>query len=390
MTTSARAPTQVAATLESSDDESDSETAPEAASSSWNVLGPSPYHQVRAVYPPLPVVEGPPPGKTFPGPPLDDGVYSTNLAGTYQRAPKAEASQLPEPTALRWKRVTRPKARAKVTSLVQAEQKRKQMTVTPPCLWCGLPTGCYCDSCRRSVCTKCDNALHFCPMCFVQTMRCTEGKAREHAALLLKDVPETGHEFPSLTGNSVCPSFRQLPFEEQAPGWEIRQCLRAQVSAAKEDEERRLQVAEEKAQEERRLAAQIAQQNSAAQAHRSSRRHGAGAAGQRPPENSQAAKVLCENVDEAEPSKAQLRRERQRLARAASAKRKAAEKKEVLEEQFRRETAAAFAERNQTLEVVEPKPKAKPKGKPREVSLSDDKLATDLQVALWAAKVSKS
>ena len=175
--------------------------------------------QVMAVYPPLPVVEGPPPGRCFPGPPLDDGVYATNPAMTYQLAPKGEASQLAQPTASRWKRVTRPKARATVTGLVQAEQQRKNMMVTPPCLWCGLPTGCYCDLCRRSMCTKCDNALHQCPICFVRNKQCTEGEAREHAALLLKDVPETGHEWPNLNVDSVCPSFRQLPFEEQAPGW---------------------------------------------------------------------------------------------------------------------------------------------------------------------------
>lgn len=169
---------------------------------------------------------------------------------------------------------------------------------------------------------------------------------------------------------------------------EIKQRQRAQASAAKEEEQRK---AEAKAQEEQRpavLAAQVSEQNALAQSQRSSRRHGAGAASRSGNNVQVAGKASCEDMEEAEPSKAQIRRERQKTARAAAAKKKAQQRQEMLEEQFRRETAAAFTERTQVLEVIEPEPKVK-KSKPREVPLSDNQLATDLQIGLWAAKVAK-
>eukprot|EP00435_Cladocopium_sp_Y103_P068302 s274_g31.t1 len=209
---------------------SDEETATPAGSSSavpkaaapavqptMNCLGPSPHHQVTATYWGL---SGPPPEapqtapRLFPGPALNDGMYTLGVAGV--SAPKAEASQLPEQTASRWTRVTRPKARDTLTALVQAEQKRKHMIVTPPCSWCGLPTGCFCDTCRKSVCSACDKALSQCVDCAAQQMGVTEGKAREHAALILKKHRGEDDDGVYRFGQNVDPAFLALPFEDQA------------------------------------------------------------------------------------------------------------------------------------------------------------------------------
>ena len=77
--------------------------------------------------------------------------------------------------------------------------------VTDPCTWCGLPTGCYCDNCGKPVCSKCDSALAQCVHCCAKAMGCSEGKARIHGAIVLKQG-----------GSNVDPAFDALPFEEKA------------------------------------------------------------------------------------------------------------------------------------------------------------------------------
>ena len=34
-----------------------------------------------------------------------------------------------------------------------------------PCLWCGLPTGSWCDGCGAPLCTHCDKEFDHCPIC---------------------------------------------------------------------------------------------------------------------------------------------------------------------------------------------------------------------------------
>ncbi len=36
---------------------------------------------------------------------------------------------------------------------------------TPPCSWCGLPTGCFCDWCKGPICTACDHKVSECRKC---------------------------------------------------------------------------------------------------------------------------------------------------------------------------------------------------------------------------------
>ena len=135
----------------------------------------------------------------------------------------APATVAPAPqgaTATRSNRVTKPKARELLTSVIQAEQLRLQAAgersfgVTPPCTWCGLPTGCFCDQCRLPVCTVCDDALGQCVDCCCRSMGCSEGKARQHAALVLKRLEKD----KDATGKrqNLDPAFAALPFEEQA------------------------------------------------------------------------------------------------------------------------------------------------------------------------------
>lgn len=157
-----------------------------------NCLGPSPHHQLTATY-------------------YGKGGSPADAPQTASSLPKQKPSQLPVEIACRWKRVTHPKARAVATAQVQAEQQRKGLMVTPPCTWCGLPTGCFCDQCRRQLCSSCDTALGQCVQCCCSNMNCTEGEARQHAALVLKGLPDN-----DLTRRNVDPSFAALPFEEQA------------------------------------------------------------------------------------------------------------------------------------------------------------------------------
>ncbi len=37
-----------------------------------------------------------------------------------------------------------------------------RVIATPPCRWCGLPTGCFCDGCHGPVCTTCDERFSMC------------------------------------------------------------------------------------------------------------------------------------------------------------------------------------------------------------------------------------
>ena len=39
---------------------------------------------------------------------------------------------------------------------IRTSQARKGLPQTPPCAWCGLGIGCFCDLCHALVCTKCD------------------------------------------------------------------------------------------------------------------------------------------------------------------------------------------------------------------------------------------
>ena len=90
--------------------------------------------------------------------------------------------------------------------------------------------------------------------------------------------------------------------------------------------------------------------------------------------------------EEPEPSKAQRRRERQRAGRAAAAQRKAAQAEQMAQEQFLRETAPGFTERQLPLEPSEPKKAKEPKVKTARETVQND-LAEDLLVGLWNAKL---
>ena len=120
--------------------------------------------------------------------------------------------------ASRANRITRPKAREVITKEVQEEQRRMggRVLVTPPCTWCGLPTGCFCDQCRRPVRTVCDDALGQCVQCCCKNMGCSEGKARQHGALVLKQVENNGSTGILQNRQNVDPAFAALPFDEQA------------------------------------------------------------------------------------------------------------------------------------------------------------------------------
>eukprot|EP00435_Cladocopium_sp_Y103_P001774 s2508_g1.t1 len=110
----------------------------------------------------------------------------------------------------------RPKARDTLTAFVQVHQKRKHMIVTPPCSWCGLPTGCFCDACRKSVRSACDKAVSQCVDCAAQQMGVTEGKARGNAALILKKHRSEDDDGVYKFGQNVDPAFLALPLEDQA------------------------------------------------------------------------------------------------------------------------------------------------------------------------------
>lgn len=92
--------------------------------------------------------------------------------------------------------------------------------------------------------------------------------------------------------------------------------------------------------------------------------------------------------EDAEVSKAQRRRERQRLSRAAAAQKKAAQAEQLAQEQFLRETAAGFLEREDLLEPTDPKKVKEPKAKAVKETAQNE-LAEDLLVGLWNAKLRK-
>lgn len=55
--------------------------------------------------------------------------------------------------------------RAAFTLYVWNSQQMANITITPPCGWCGHPTGCWCDGCRAAICTAYDEQFGQCPRC---------------------------------------------------------------------------------------------------------------------------------------------------------------------------------------------------------------------------------
>ena len=160
-------------------------------------------------------------------------------------------------------------------------------------------------------------------------------------------------------------------------------------AAAVQKEEQRVALLH--AEEEAKRIEHIAHQNAVAQSNRSNRRHGAGCAGFVTTMEPIAGYVQdranpAGSDEEPEPSKAQLRRERQRAGRAAAAQRKAAQAKQMVQKHFLRETAPGFTERQLPLEPTEPKKAKEPKAKAPKETVQND-LAEDLLVGLWNAKL---
>ncbi|CAE7615579.1 unnamed protein product [Symbiodinium sp. CCMP2592] len=365
----------------------------------------------------------------------DEEVRATQLLTAAGRLPagqpptatipvaKAKASVLP---ASRSNRITRPKARQLI-----AEGDH----VAPPCTWCGLPTGCFCDQCMKPVCSVCDQALGQCVECCCRNMGCTEGQARQHAALVLKEVPAdsaSGGISRSGFGHNVDPAFLALPFEQQAeifldggvpvnPDAQLRQRRRPEPmqpsrprqetadeaarwqeamhrqraeTVAQREEERRL--AGLKAEEEAKMQEHIARQNALAGTERKERRRGAGAAPSRDAGGEGHGYVgpggemaNLAGSEEGTGSKARMRRLRQRANREAAAEKKKEQAAQMAKEQFLRDTAQRFTERQSPLEPTEPQKSKEPKVRaPKE--LAENKIAEDLLIGLWEAKLTSA
>ncbi len=134
---------------------------------------------------------------------------------------------------------------------------------------------------------------------------------------------------------------------------------------------------------------QVAEMNRVAQASRNSRRRGAGSvshSGMDAPKKAPTQNT-CEEAG-LEISKAEARRLRQRASRVAASQRKLAEAEAQATQKFLRETALGFQERNTPLETTEPDKKPKePKIKPAKEQAEPNKIAEDLLVGLWEAKL---
>lgn len=145
-----------------------------------------------------------------------DDEEVTTAAATVKAKVETKAASQGRETATRRNRILRPKARQTVTAVVQREQ-RDLIGPMPPCLWCGLPTGCFCDQCFKALCSVCDMILGECLECYCRRHSCSEGQARQSAALLLKDVSEenTGPK-TGIQHVTADPAFLAMPFEEQA------------------------------------------------------------------------------------------------------------------------------------------------------------------------------
>ena len=150
-----------------------------------------------------------------------------------------------------------------------------------------------------------------------------------------------------------------------------------------------------RAEEEAGFAQQIADQNDLASSSRRMRRHGAGSAANHDPAGYGAhtsgfgdKKASADDAQqEAEPSKAEARRLRQRANRAAASARRLAEAECLSKEQFLRETAAGFVDRGLPLEPM-PSQRAKAqKAKPAKEPGAENKIAEDLLIGLWGAKL---
>ena len=160
---------------------------------------------------------------------------------------------------------------------------------------------------------------------------------------------------------------------------------RAQAAAAQQEAQR--QRAIQKAQEEATLVAQIDAQNTLASAARKDRRKGAGSAPSQPSHPAEEVEGAVVEVEEAELSKAQKRRERQRANRAAAAQRKDLQREKIAKEQFLRETAQGFTERQMPLEPTASNCKER-KSKPTQAKdFAENELAEDLLIGLWQAKL---
>eukprot|EP00435_Cladocopium_sp_Y103_P017044 s198_g4.t1 len=353
---------------------------------------------------------------------FDNPLHLDGIAQVGYSDEEAMASQqrvkLTAETASRANRVLGPMAREAIKLEVQAVQRRlraagrKSVMVTPPCLWCGLPTGCYCDQCRKPVCTTCDAALAQCVECCCKKMGCAEGKARVHGAMVLKQG-----------GSNVDPTFAALPFEEKAkfflehgipvdPNAELKERQRTEPAQSKprsadlrqvqEALNQRAQQAEAQkeaeqcsarlqAEEDAKLSEEIDRQNHLARALRNNRRRGAGAApSQIQKDNSRAQpdKRPVEDLQEKELSKAQARRLRQQSNRAAAAARKKIAEEQAAREQFLRETAEGFVagDKQAPLEPILPQKRKEPKIKPPKEVGAKNQIAEDLLIGLWEAK----
>ena len=235
-------------------------------------------------------------------------------------------------------------------------------------------------------------------------MGCSEGKARIHGAMVLKQGD-----------SNVDPAYAAMPFEERAkfflkhgipvdPNAELKERQRstpvqtqarpysaADVERLREarqqeeaEKEARQRSACRQAEEDAKLSEAIALQNSLAQASRSSRRRGAGEAVQAQKERESQPEQA--ETQEKELSKGQARRLRQRANRAnrAAAQQRASELEAT--QQWLRETQG-FIPQNPLPEptsATSAKKKATRSRVPPEVAQSQ--VAEDLLMGLWEAK----
>jgi hypothetical protein len=174
----------------------------------------------------------------------------------------------------------------------------------------------------------------------------------------------------------------------------LQEAKQRRAEAERTEKDRKVLRATLESQEQARLSAEVGRLNAAAQSLRSSRRRGAGyttaqhAYGITADVPTNPASLDEMEKEETEMTKSQKRRERQRANRQAQAQRKKKGMEEKATEQFLRETAKGFTEKQTPLEpTTGQKKNREPKFKQKQTAEHSD--AEALQIGLWEAKLTR-